>query len=277
MKKIKSVTPIEYNNNIYDIQVEHNHNYVLSNGMIAHNSGKGFTLNKLLGIEGNVLDVDALKALAIGSDKFAKKVKEETGYDLKNFDLRKPENVSKIHELLSDIYGITKANERRIFAGALAAPTDRKPNLIFDVTLRDMSKLESISRNITDLGYDKANIHLVWVINDVEVAMKQNANRSRVVPEEVLMSTHEGAALTMRKLVDASTNLAKYLDGDMWFAFNKAKVDVEMVKSEDGGSYIIDANYVQVKKKGQKPLSYNDMEEGIVNKIREYTPKTMKW
>lgn len=240
-------------------------------------SGKGFTLNKLLGIEGNVLDVDALKALAIGSDKFAKKVKQETGYDLKKFDLTKPENVSKLHELLSDVYGITKANERRIFASALAQPADRKPNLIFDVTLRDLSKLESITRNVSELGYTKENIHLVWVVNDIEVAMKQNQQRSRVVPEEILMSTHEGASLTMRKLVDSNTNLSKYLDGDIWFAFNKAKVDVTLAKSDSGGSYIVDANYIKVKAKGKKPSSYEELGDDIVRKIREYTPKTMKW
>jgi len=240
-------------------------------------SGKGFTLNKLIGMEGNVLDVDALKALAIGSDKFAKRVKDETGHDLKNFDLRKPENVSRIHELLSDVYGITKANERRVLAAALAAPSERKPNLIFDVTMKDLSKLESIARNVTEIGYEKGNIHLVWIVNDVEVAMKQNKERSRVVPEEILMSTHEGASLTMRKLVDSSTNIAKYMDGDIWFAFNKANVDVKMVKSDEGGSYIVDANYVQVKKKGRKPTDYKELGSEIVRKIREYTPKTLQW
>lgn len=62
-------------------------------------SGKGFQLDKLVGIEGKVFDVDALKMLAIKSNIFATRVKEETGHDLKQFDLKIPENVSKIHEI----------------------------------------------------------------------------------------------------------------------------------------------------------------------------------
>jgi hypothetical protein len=240
-------------------------------------SGKGFVLSNLLGIEGNTMDVDALKALAIGSEKFAKRVKDETGQDIKNFNLRKPENVSKLHEILADIYGITKANERRIFASALAAPSDRKPNLIFDVTLKDMSKLEKITRNVSELGYDKSNIHLVWVVNDVNVAMKQNRERSRVVPEEILMATHEGASLTMRKLVDADTKLSRYMDGDIWFAFNKVGVDTDFVKSDRGGSYIADANYVQIKKKGRRPMRFEEIGDRLLTKINYYTPDLKTW
>ncbi|MDX1532672.1 MAG: zeta toxin family protein [Nitrosopumilaceae archaeon] len=240
-------------------------------------SGKGFVMKNLIGIEGNTMDVDALKALAIGSDKFAKRVKEETGQDLKKFDLRQPENVSKLHELLSDVYGITKANERRIFSSALAAPSDRKPNLIFDVTLKDMSKLEKITRNVKELGYDKSNIHIVWVVNDVDVAVEQNKNRSRVVPHEILIATHEGASITMRKIVEADIKLTKYMDGDIWFAFNKAGVDTKLVKSELGGSYIADADYIQIKKKGKRPLNRDEIGQQIIQKISEYTPEIKPW
>ena len=240
-------------------------------------SGKGFVLSNLLGIEGNTLDVDALKKLAIGSEKFAKRVKEETGQDIKKFDLRQSENVSKLHELLSDVYGITKANERRIFTGALAAPSDRKPNLIFDVTLSDMGKLEKVTRNARELGYDKENIHLVWVINDVNIALQQNRGRSRVVPEEILLDTHEGASLTMRKLVDSDIKVSKYLDGDIWFAFNKVGVDTEKQESERGGSYISDANYIQVKKKGRKPMDLMDIGQRLLLKIKYYTPNIKTW
>ena len=240
-------------------------------------SGKGFVLEKLLGIEGSVLDVDALKKLVMGSKEMSKRIKDETGQDIKNFDLKKSENVSKLHELLSDVYGITKANERRIFTGALAAPADRKPNIIFDVTLKDMGKLEKLTRNALELGYQKENIHLVWVINDVAIAMEQNAGRDRVVPEEILLATHEGASLTMRKLVDTDLKISRYLDGDIWFSFNKVGVDTELSKSKQGGSYISDANYIQIKKKGQKPMNLLDIGDRLLLKIQFYTPQTKAW
>lgn len=163
--------------------------------------------SRLLGIEGNTLDVDALKTLALGSQNLAQKIKDETGQDIKKFDLKNPDNVAKLHDLMSKVYHITDKNQQRIFSSALTAPSDRKPNLIFDVTLKDMGKLESISRNVQQLGYDKSNIHIVWVVNDIEVAIKQNQNRSRVVSSEILMSTHEGASMTMRKLIDKDTDL----------------------------------------------------------------------
>ena len=69
-------------------------------------SGKGFIIENLLGMEGKTLDVDAIKKLAMKSTKLAQRIKEETGHDIKNFDLKNPDNVSKIHVLLSDVYGI---------------------------------------------------------------------------------------------------------------------------------------------------------------------------
>ena len=240
-------------------------------------SGKGFVLSNLIGIEGNTLDVDALKSLAIGSTKLAKKIKDETGYDLKQFDLRVPANVSKLHELLSDVYGITNAHQQNVFGAALAADPERKPNLIFDTTLKDMGKMEKICRQVQELGYLKENIHIVWILNDVEVALDQNSKRSRVVPTEILMSTHEGAALTMRKILDNSTDLSKYIDGDIWIAFNKVGVDTNLVKSKNGGQYIEDANYIKVKAKGKRATTYDKLSQDLIQKIKSYIPDTLKW
>lgn len=242
-------------------------------------SGKGFVLNKLLGIEGKVMDVDALKALAIASENIAAKIKEETGEDIKNFDLRVPENVSRIHELISDIYGITGAKQDLLFKSIQDRATnqDRKPNVIFDVTLKDISKLEKLTRSAKNLGYKAEDIHIVWVVNDVNVAIDQNAKRSRVVPEEILMTTHEGVSLTMRKVVDLGDNIKKYMDGDIWFAFNKAGVDTKVKTSDFGGMYIEEAEYIQLKKKGQSPISYEQIGQRLIDKIQKYTPETKLW
>lgn len=240
-------------------------------------SGKGFVLSNLLGIEGNVLDVDALKALAIGSTKLASRIEQELGIDIKDLKLSDPENVKKIHEILADVYGITKANQQRVFTGALAAPDDRKPNLIFDVTMKDIAKLESITRNAQNLGYAKENIHVVWVLNDIEIAQQQNLERDRVVPSEILLTTHEGAAITMARIMNMGSDLGKYLDGDMFIAFNKRGEDTTIIKSPNGGMYVLDANYLQIKKKGRKVMSTSDLSSEIRNKIRDYTPDTPTW
>jgi len=240
-------------------------------------SGKGFVLSNLLGIEGNVLDVDALKALAIGSNKFAARVKDETGVDLANLNLREPDNVKTLHDILANVYGITKSNQQRVFSSALAAPDDRKPNLIFDVTLKDIKKLDDITRNAVNLGYDKKNIHVVWVLNDIEMAKQQNLERDRVVPADILLSTHEGVALTMAKLMNMGSSLTSYLDGDMYIVFNKKGEDTITIESPSGGAYILSANYLQIKKQGKKVMGKSELSDEIRNKIRDYTPEIPNW
>lgn len=255
-------------------------------------SGKGFQINNLLGVDGKILDVDAVKLMAMKSKVFAKRVKDETGYDIANFDMKKPENVFKLHELMADVYGVTKGVERALFSSILVSDPNRKPNIIFDCTMKDMTKLESISRNVQELGYTKENIHLVWVVNDINVAMEQNSSRARVVPEEILIATHEGASLTMKKILDMGDKLKSYMDGDIWFSFNKAKVDATLVSSDlpdsakakkqfsgakDKGSYVIKADYIRIKKQGQPQLSSDKLSNVLVDKIKSYVPEINKW
>lgn len=240
-------------------------------------SGKGYVLDNLLGIEGNVLDVDALKALAIGSDRFASRVRDETGVDLKNLDLRDPESVKTVHDILANVYGVTKANQKRVFTSAIAAPQERKPNLIFDVTLKDIKKLDDITRNAINLGYDRENIHVVWVLNDMDLAKQQNLERDRVVPDEILVTTHEGVAITMARLMDMGSDLSRYLDGDMYIVFNQRGVDSTVITSPAGGQYILDANYIKIKDQGRPVMNRSQLSSEIQNKIADYTPDTPTW
>lgn len=272
-------TEIDAGNRMYCFETNTGFFVVRQNGrvFVSGNSGKGFQLSNLVGIEGKILDVDALKSLVIHSTKLSAKIKSETGQDISKFDLRNPDNVFKLHEIISDIYHITDKTQQYLFGSILASAPDRKPNLIFDVTLKNMSKLESITRNITQLGYQKENIHLVWVVNDIEVAKSQNAKRDRVVPEEILMDTHEGVALTMKKVLDMGSGLKKYMDGDIYISFNKAKLDVGLEKSNAGGQYIKTANYFKAKQKGKPQISSDKLTNEIFNKISDYTPKINTW
>ena len=237
-------------------------------------SGKGFILSNLLGIEGKVFDVDEMKKLVIASSKLAAKVKSETGEDLKNFDLRNPKNVSRIHEIVGGDLRIDKKFLKSSFRSVAESHPDRKPNLIFDVTLKDLSKLSKLSDRLVDHGYDKKNIHIVWVMNEFNVAVQQNAGRSRVVPDDILLATHEGASLTMKKLLDMGSRLKRYMDGDIHIAFNKVGVDSNLAKSKRGGKYITKSEYITVKRSGKSQISTKQLDKGILNKIRKYVPKT---
>lgn len=240
-------------------------------------SGKGFVKDKLIGLTGKSIDVDHIKELAIASTKFSAKIKEETGHDIKSFDLRKSENVSKIHEILGSMYKTDKKLMSTFSKSILLATPDRKPNIIMDVTLKDMKKMKDLSKWAEELGYAKSNIHLVWVVNDVEVAVSQNAGRPRVVPVDILIGTHEGAANTMKEILSMGMAINRYLDGDIVLAFNKYKIDSTEVNSKSGGSYLKDVNYVYMKRTGKPMISVNDMEQEIYAKIKSYVPKGTTW
>jgi len=259
-------------------------------------SGKGFQLGSLLGVEGKVFDVDALKKLSVSAPRFAQRVKAETGHDINSFDMRDPNSVFKLHEILADVYNIPHKSQQATFASILTAAPDRKPNLIFDVTLKDLKKLADISRNAHELGYEKQNIHLVWVVNDINTAKLQNLTRDRVVPEEILVGTHEGAALTFKKILDMGDKLQQYMDGDIYFSFNNKGIDTKITQSTlapsqkgkfsigspklDGaprGSWVSKADYVKVKDQGKPQKPSTQLSTEIVQKIREYTPQINTW
>lgn len=237
-------------------------------------SGKGFVTSNLLGIEGIVMDVDRLKSLAMNSDKLKERIKKETGHDISAFDLRKPENVSTIHGLLSKVI---PSNERKVFSSVALADPERKPNIIFDVTLKDTKKLSEICQAASKMGYDKKNIHIVWVMNDINVAIEQNRNRSRVVPESILLQTHEGAQLTMKKILGIGEGIRSLLDGDIWIAFNKIGVDSKMEKSSNGGQYIKTSNILKIKETGKTPKKSIELGNNIIAKIAEYAPNSDFW
>lgn len=242
-------------------------------------SGKGFIKDKLVGIEGFTFDVDALKTLAAKTPAIVKKVKDELGVDLTDLagNLKTSENVGKLHQIIGEYLNLDDKRTQALYASILTAAPDRKPNIIFDVTLKDLQKLEKITRQVKGLGYDPKMVHIVWVVNDIEVAKVQNANRARVVPSEILINTHRGAAQTMHDIVGMGTSLKKYMDGDIVFAFNKVGVDADLQKSGKGGSYVKTANYFYIKRSGMPVMALDDIDADIRRKIADYVPKNVEW
>ena len=238
-------------------------------------SGKGFVLSNLVGMEGKVFDVDELKTLASKAPAIKRRVAQELGVDIEKLaqNLKDPENVGKLHGIMGDYLEIDKRKEQAFFTSVLTAPADRKPNIIFDMTLKSLDKLEKIARDAASLGYDKKNVHIVWVVNDIEVAKQQNLKRARTVPTEILVNTHRGAANTMGDIINMGKKLKRYIDGDIVFAFNKVGVDANLSKSGKGGSYVKDANYFYVKRAGKAPTPVDKLEKEVLAKIKAYVPK----
>ena len=242
-------------------------------------SGKGFVQQNLIGLEGKSFDPDELKKLAGKSPLINKRVKDEFGVDLKDLGskLKVPENVSKLHEIIGDALNLPNRKQAAFFASVMSADPERKPNIIFDTTLKDAGKLQKLSRQVMELGYEKKNIHIVWVVNDIEMAKKQNLTRPRVVPAEILVNTHRGASNTMGDILKMGETLRKYMDGDIVFAFNKMNVDTELVKSDHGGQYMKDADYVYIKRAGKSLPPLNTLNKQMLAKVKSYVPKNIDW
>lgn len=242
-------------------------------------SGKGFVLKHLLGMEGFVFDVDALKTVVMRTPVLIKKIQDEFGVDVSHgkFSLKDPENVSKLHMIIADSLGIDNKRLQALYTSIFSSDPERKPNIIFDVTLKDLRKLENLSTSAKMLGYDTKKIHIVWVINDIEVAIAQNEKRSRTVPQEILVNTHRGVSQTMRDIVGMGDSLARYMDGDIIFAFNNGKVDTEINTSKAGGKYVIKSNYFRIKRAGHPVMSVENIKKEFGAKIASYVPKDASW
>lgn len=270
-------------------------------------SGKGFTLNNLIGIQGKVFDVDELKTQAMKSKKIVDQVNKEYGINIAygEFDLRQAENVGALHAIIGDdefekkdgtkVRGMSLDDKKQdTFLHAIKKgleqkriDPDRLPNIIFDVTLKDMKKFHEIHTALKGLGYPVHKRHLVWIINDVEVAKSQNLSRSRVVPEHILVKTHRGANATMKEIIDMGAGLQKFLDGDIFFTFAKKDIDNLYISGQgredkDGigvfkrkkvsPGYMKEATYIQLKEVGKAPRSSNQVAADLQRKIDEYTP-----
>ena len=300
---------IEYNEPLYDLSVEGNHNYVVTKSdIVVHNSGKGFAYSNIIGFEGKKFDVDEIKSNMLKykpkqlSDMFLK----QTGRELSSIDLKNSTDVSVLHQFVSNNKIDDKFIENFL---AAQAKLKNKPNIIFDVTLKNTKKLQEISDYVTAVGYDKSNIHVVWIMNKFEVAYEQNKQRARSVSDEIMFTTHTGASLTMKELVANSNKWSKVANGDYWILFNQAKVDNELVQtdkdeegkfSKDGTIYkdrvinpdgtlgkeithrrknFIVKRYDAIKIKSRnKVANMAEIESTVIDKINSYAPiKGKQW
>lgn len=262
-------------------------------------SGKGFVLNNVLLFNGKTFDVDALKTniLRFGSKEESKIWQEfknfakREGYtktNLNDLDLQNSKDVSILHEF-SKAMGYDDKFKELFFK--VSRESKNKPNVIFDVTLKDIKAIDEINNYIKLGKYDKKNVHLVWILNSFDIALKQNNQRERQVSLEIMAKTHEGAALTMREILENSENYRDVIDGDIWIVPNQVKVDSSVIQNTGneiewkGKKYsrnaetkkknmVIDRySAICIKKSGKPAMKYEEIEKSLIEKIREYIPK----
>lgn len=118
----------------------------------------------------------------------------EDGYTLGSLDLKNPNHVHALHQLVKAM-GIKDSSLGYLLSGKSNPKT--LPNILFDITAKQVSDITKVTPLLKKAGYDPKNIHLTWVLAKYKVALERNKGRDRYVPEDTLLKTHEGAATTV--------------------------------------------------------------------------------
>lgn len=158
---------------------------------------------------------------------FGLETKSGKTVSLQNLNLKNPDHVTVLHNLVKAM-GI-KDNSLINMLAATSNP-ETLPNIMFDITAKDLSDITDILPMLKKAGYDSKNIHLTWILTNYVVAMDNNKSRERMVPEDTLLKTHEGAANTVWSLVTRA--LPKGMNGRVDVILNNPKWTVFYKDSE---------------------------------------------
>lgn len=246
-------------------------------------SGKGFAQKNFMEFDKfKVFDVDELKKLFI---------------KVRNLDvnLRNPDDVAKLHQMVKDS-GV-KDSGLLSMAKSLSQAKDpsRLPNLMFDVTLKEVEDIKEMMPMLTSLGYEANSIHVTWVLTDYYVAVKANQERDRVVPDDILLKTHVGASKTMSQIIKGKlprgvngevrvilnnrentipfvSRSGEELKGDN--KFKKLDKDAKPIKGSGSGKIIVkDFTYVTLKKSGKPFMDDAAVQKQVFSWIQDNVPR----
>lgn len=220
-------------------------------------SGKAFAISNFINsFDFKVRDVDAWKKAFLELNRVKNKYPE-----LNNLELSNPEDVSKLHEFVKDL-GIKNKTLDLILNNA--KNKEILPNIIFDITLKDVSDMTKYLPDLINVGYDPKNIHLVWVLTNINVALERNSKRERRVDPKMVLKTHTGATASLSKIAKA---LPRNFDGAIHVILNNQEETV----------FYTDSEGKPIKNLGQFPKEDKKTGKMIYNMIvKDFTYLTVK-
>jgi hypothetical protein len=238
-------------------------------------SGKGFAASNFMEKEKfKVRDVDEWKKT------FQKIADTQAKYpEVKGLDLKKPADVAKLHMFIKKL-GL-KDKTLDLMLGQLK---DRKklPNIMFDITAKDTKDVTQFLPRLLAAGYNPANIHLVWVLTDYKIAIKQNADRDRVVPSDIMLQTHEGASSTVYNYVTGQGKKMQ-INGEIHVILNNKKNTVyfepsgadrtSKISGKKNEKVVKDFTYLTLKKRGKPLTSEDKVMRQLLNWVVDNIPK----
>lgn len=259
-------------------------------------SGKGFSVSKFIeSSKFKVRDVDELKNAVVKLAKLKGDNPEIATADMKN-----PEDVFKIHQYVKTT-GLKDYTLDLLLQGASKGTL---PNILFDITLKDISDIYEILPNLFEVGYKPIDIHLIWSLTNYVVAIEQNKMRERIVPDDIMLKTHTGAALTVTDMIRGKIKgIGTLIDGSINIILGGKQHTVTMTTKDTketlvgknkfvqmGGDIITrkgqviikSFKYINIKKEGESLKSKNDFNkemfnwDDLKNWIKSNIPKTTK-
>jgi hypothetical protein len=129
-------------------------------------------------------------------------------------------------------------------------------------------------------GYDAKNVHLTWVLTNYAVAIVNNQNRPRVVADDIMLLSHEGAATSMYEVIKGK--LPRGLNGSVRVILNNlentiAWVDPDTKKpmlTKQGNIKVKDFTYLTLKKEGKSIGPEMDVKRQLLGWIAANVPNT---
>ena len=236
-------------------------------------SGKGFAIANFMEKEKfKVRDVDewkkAFMMIADTQDKYP---------EIKGLKLKNPKDVLKIHAFVKKL-GI---KEKSIDLMLADANSRHLPNIMFDITMKDANDIEQYMPKLLEAGYDPKNIHLTWVLTNYAVAIVNNRNRARVVHDDIMLSSHVGAAKSMYEVIKGK--LPRGLNGAVRVILNNRDNTIpwidpdtkkEMKKHKSGSILVKDFTYLTFKKEGKTIGPETDVKRQLLGWIADNVPNT---
>lgn len=244
-------------------------------------SGKGFAIkNFLQGSKVKVRDVDAWKTAFLKIAALKQKYP-----DLRKLDMNIPDDVTTLHEWIKK-KGI---KSKTLDALLSQVKIGKAPNVLFDITYKDKEDISEILPALIDSGYSTKNVHVVWVLTNYDIAVKQNRDpkRGRVVRDDIMLDTHAGASNNMYQMITQGTPTG--IDGSVHIILGGAKHTV-FFKNADGtpmdGSQkskygtdrivIKDFKYLTLKQPGKPMTTDTDLKQQALDWIYKNVPQTLK-
>ena len=235
-------------------------------------SGKGFAITNFMEKEKfKIRDVDEWK-------KAFQTLADTKGIypEIQGLKLSNPKDVYKLHTFVRN-KGI---KDKTLDLLLQDSNTNRLPNIMFDITMKDANDIGDVLPKLIEAGYDSKNIHLTWVLTNYAVAIVNNRNRERVVPEDIMLLSHEGAANSMYDVIKGK--LPRGLNGAVRVILNNREntipyVDPETkkpMKTEQGDIIVKDFTYLTFKKEGKSIGPESGIKKQLLGWISANVPKT---